>query len=1112
MDCYIPNWSHPGIKITEGLAKSIGLLLTDKLSVHTSPAGSFLLRQSVLKRPSMTKVCQPPTVICPSFDMAITMNPEHHCNHDSLKNGEYLERRSEFVDLLVATLKLDTSAVLSSLQTEVGQYYSGKFELDFCIQRRPWRSDYCSDVVEVSFTVVVDKVPECTIVGGIVLLPRPGSVTKRINSAKTLASSPTYAYAMLRDFNILGLFTTMCNLITTQSNEKYNRLIVILKCWLVHAGFTTDTLVHKSYGSFPLGITHSFTWALVLHLIEKGVIHSNLSVDTMVRLAWIHIASNQWEKRAQGVVQHPELYISPTCYLNIFHSVNPVIITHYLKNSAEKALQYKNYGDVFIQTAFVPSILLYDFFFTIESTVPIYLLGTDEDVSEAGYSPLMKQWSYQRKQCCVLSGILSKGLESKCRHITVVPSFCSTRLFIGACAINSTNKDCNQGVNLVVKGPSITAEDSVEEFKQFWGTGLTSARQFSDGSVHQCVVVDPSQAHLDLLSAHLPSGKRGRNHSKQHYMASPLSCLVTGTQTITVPLATELFAFILMHKYWSDDVKIKNPTSHELNQFTEEICTYDTHFRCADTTAISHRRILETANRIQVLFSDISDDDQPSKLPFKIQQFNVLSEVYRGTAVHYPKAHILLLSSDYLGVLASGKSSKYPEGLQAYTKVEPIDSVVVIKPNANIPENLEAVRKFKTAVLAHLFTHLSTIITEKNRAVQSQDIEHHDQFIYCTLSKDSIYLITSGYVFQLFIGYYPEIELLERQSENAEATAINRKLFVGIQHTEYIVRIASQYQTYTTSVRIARKWVALALLSDYLPLEAIELMVAYVHLKSESVLQTTTKAFYLFLELLAKYPWRDHPLILPGCESNTHTLPNDKHTEYNVASPQFIYRSIYDQFTKVQAGKGVAMYIAAPYDSTSLYTTQTPKYQILMHLVHTATNALDYLYSANTNESFLMPHGDLSPLFDIHAHFNYTKLPVPPRLDMSYTHIYTECNLFKSSPSGLSSLVDCANTGQNYQLSPDSTKRLFYMISFDPFKFIIIALRSKLRTMGLVMYNPLYPHLIGFILLHKHPKPAVLKHIATIIKQIGGDALTTPTICNNIVKSMSNNKNNTHSI
>ena len=139
--------------------------------------------------------------------------------------------------------------------------------------------------------------------------------------------------------------------------------------------------------------------------------------------------------------------------------------------------------------------------------------------------------------------------------------------------------------------------------------------------------------------------------------------------------------------------------------------------------------------------------------------------------------------------------------------------------------------------------------------------------------------------------------------------------------------IATQNQAFSTTVRLAKRWLHSHLFSSLVTEEAVELLVAHLFLSPRPYDAPTSPfvGFLRFLELLATFDWTGQPLIVNLDRELTAQAQTD----------------IVHHFASVQEGARPPLFIATPADRTSAHwTTETPSRSTLSRLVKFAQTSL----------------------------------------------------------------------------------------------------------------------------------------------------------------------------
>ena len=164
-----------------------------------------------------------------------------------------------------------------------------------------------------------------------------------------------------------------------------------------------------------------------------------------------------------------------------------------------------------------------------------------------------------------------------------------------------------------------------------------------------------------------------------------------------------------------------------------------------------------------------------------------------------------------------------------------------------------------------------------------------------------------GYVFRITVRADPELQLLRRLRKpgcDAEALrqTLERTTVLAARHHMLVHAVYTRHPSASATVRLVQRWVATHLLSDHLPLEALEWMVVHVYSDPSSPLDppgTAVAGFLRFLQLLGKHDWQREPMIV-----DPSSLLN--------ARDRSIIRAQFDQTRGTSYQNGPAMYIVSP--------------------------------------------------------------------------------------------------------------------------------------------------------------------------------------------------------
>jgi U3 small nucleolar RNA-associated protein 22 len=120
-----------------------------------------------------------------------------------------------------------------------------------------------------------------------------------------------------------------------------------------------------------------------------------------------------------------------------------------------------------------------------------------------------------------------------------------------------------------------------------------------------------------------------------------------------------------------------------------------------------------------------------------------------------------------------------------------------------------------------------------------------------------------GYSWRVLVRADPELHMLRKlQKPSVEALSILRVLrldhVLKAMHHSMIHAVHTTHPSSSSVTRLAKRWIASHMLSDLIPSEAVELLVARVYSDGDTPLGTPTTAtsgFVRFLSLLASHDW-----------------------------------------------------------------------------------------------------------------------------------------------------------------------------------------------------------------------------------------------------------------
>lgn len=373
---------------------------------------------------------------------------------------------------------------------------------------------------------------------------------------------------------------------------------------------------------------------------------------------------------------------------------------------------------------------------------------------------------------------------------------------------------------LVEYGPPADNKEEVLKFRALWGS-KAETRKFRDGRILESVVWDAegpeqrSKIFIQLIQ-HLLSHHFGLPQSSSHFFASAYDKLLAEAPQIRKAL------------YNADPQETGfSPLTTAFDFLVKEL-------------------------------KELKD------LPLLITSVVPVSEGLRYTSTFVPG-----------GVRVKG----LPNISRSANQLTLHECHIVFEGSGKWPEDLEAIQKIKGAFLARLAQSLPRAITGCRCELQ-YDLKADPVTDYCNLAV----VLPQGFAFRLRIHHDRERTLMEdtlivdegeegERKNNQTSLLKHHKIFTVLpNHHGAISALQQRHASYSTTVRITKRWLAAHCLAVHLPAELIELVAAHIYLDAESAYEvpsTGVTGFARVLQFLSQWQWRDKPLLVP-----VFTAPN----------------------------------------------------------------------------------------------------------------------------------------------------------------------------------------------------------------------------------------------
>ncbi|KAG7990196.1 hypothetical protein I3843_02G012900 [Carya illinoinensis] len=419
-------------------------------------------------------------------------------------------------------------------------------------------------------------------------------------------------------------------------------------------------------------------------------------------------------------------------------------------------------------------------------------------------------------------------------------------------------------------------------------------------------------------------------------------------------------------------------------------------------------------------------------IPLKVSSVQPIDPAFRFTSVFPPEPHPL--------VIDKGDVPRTHKLLSS--RIQPLEVMIQLEGSGNWPMDDLAIEKTKIAFLLKIGESLQNSWGMK-----------------CTATEDDVDVFMSGYVFRLRILHERGLSLVKREigsDQVKQVTSADKKLFVRSQHSSMINGLQGRYLIYAPVVRLAKRWVASHLFSACLVEEAVELLVAYIFLKSlpfNNAPCSRITGFLRFLRLLSEYDWTFSTLIV---DINDDLSIND----VKEISDNFMLSRKASEEKKQNVS--AAMFLATAYDKASeAWTRFSPNSSDLKRLVayaRSSANLLTKLISQEQNDSYKWECLFRTPLnnYDAVILLHRDKLPYPQRILFP-----SELNQGKHVARGnASKSFHPLMLPRDLKGSSEEVKKKL-LVDFDPLRCFVEDLENEFSSTFKVWYDSLGGDAVG---------------------------------------------------
>eukprot|EP00899_Mesostigma_viride_P014212 jgi/Mesvir1/22792/Mv14179-RA.2 len=427
---------------------------------------------------------------------------------------------------------------------------------------------------------------------------------------------------------------------------------------------------------------------------------------------------------------------------------------------------------------------------------------------------------------------------------------------------------------LVDVGPAADHKEEAKRFRDFWGP-RAELRRFKDGTIAEAAVWECPPASRHLIVENIC----------KHVLSRHLKISADAVQTSLGVLDLVL------------DLDAEDP---ELR-----------------VQAI-HQQFLHLSKMLRAL----------KGLPLAIVSLQPTGAVFRHTAVSVPHAHPLA-SSD------AASFSRTSEGEPPPLCVDTLEVLMQLEGSGKWPDKPEPVRKMKAAFYVQISKSLMSSFN-----------------VPSVVAEDSLDILFGGFAYRVLL-YYEREEALKGKAAAAGVAAgvaaaggaaaavatsqhLESSLRIRALHASTLSGLQGLHPVFGSAARLAKRWAASHLFSNWLSEEVVELLVArlFVHPQPFAPPVSRVTALYRFFVLLSTYDWEGAPLLVDV---------NQELTEADRKAIQLTFESLRKSPHNSGAPRACALFVATAADRESSLTRHRPSAEVLARLVAYAGTCADVM-------------------------------------------------------------------------------------------------------------------------------------------------------------------------
>ncbi|RLN70869.1 hypothetical protein BBJ28_00024439, partial [Nothophytophthora sp. Chile5] len=635
-------------------------------------------------------------------------------------------------------------------------------------------------------------------------------------------SSPQYNNAILEDMMVRHHTRELHAAL--KETPQFAEACILAKVWLRQRGF------HKTLDS----MNGFLACMLLLYLYQKKRITAQTPSDQMFKVLVQFIAVHKLESEPLqfppaegGVVLTTEglqtfrasfelVFLDSSGRLNLFGRVTRSAWLE-LQNAAKesvKLIQHCTMDDfraLFIKKSEFWTRYDQYFWFPTPSAVD----DADEDTYTVEEKRSINDMGLERFWMRKLESVLTKALTDRV-HLVRPLTETSVEWSTQDNSLPASRKvaiglriDSDNAWRIVDKGPA--AEDKAEstQFRQFW-RGKSELRRFKDGAIVEAVVWDE-----------ISSENRHRVLDAIVNFIVPAHCPQLAASQIKTSNAALYTA-----------LDVEEPAGLARSK----------------AASASFESTMNSVSKLWVVFNGFAKTLRGlDSLPLKVSDVLPVHPAFRYTSLFPVEPHPLAFSK--------GEKMDTAPMPHVNTVLEPLLLHLTFERSSSWPNEKQALLHAKTGFYVHIAHELEA-----------------RQHVRCEVAVDCVDVFMSGYVFRLVIRSEKELSVVTGAAGAKRLALVHSPEYVKVKreadylskHANTVHALHTKNTSFGPTVRLVQRWLADKALSNMLPVEAVELLVADVFLTSAptSTPHSVLSGFLRFLKRVASFDWQNAPFIV----------------------------------------------------------------------------------------------------------------------------------------------------------------------------------------------------------------------------------------------------------